>query len=185
MGPDPKIFGSLGLVLGLIYTWVFGFGSGSNIYLGLLVWVWVPNQTLDPNQNVWRRVVISDITLILSLLFIYGRYSGSNSEIEHWMRYLDEALSDNEESNNGGQNPSNLDLMMLEIGGGDGHSSGMSVDANNNNSSFGSFRAAAPENQLYQPALLAATKLNNFVHVLYTLSLLLIGKERKQVDFFE
>ena len=38
------------------------------------------------------------------------------------------------------------------------------------------------ESQLNQPALLAASKLNNFVHVLYTLSLLLIGKERKRVQ---
>jgi len=45
LGPDPKIFGSLGL--GLIYIWVFGFGS--YIYLSIWVWIWV--QTLDLNQK--------------------------------------------------------------------------------------------------------------------------------------
>lgn len=74
--------------------------------------------------------------------------------------------------------------MMLDISSGANES--MSVDANNNNldtsGQFNNHRSGAPESQLYQPALLAATKLNNFVHVLYTLSLLLIGKERKQVQ---
>ncbi len=80
------------------------------------------------------------------------RYQGVNSELEHWMRYIDEALSDSEDTNS--------EQMIFESGG----------------------SSSAPENQLYQPALIAATKLNNFVHVLYTLSLLLIGKERKLVQ---
>lgn len=34
----------------------------------------------------------------------------------------------------------------------------------------------------HQPALQAAAKLNNFVYVLYTISLLLIGKEKRKVQ---
>jgi hypothetical protein len=112
------------------------------------------------------------------------RYSGTNSELEHWMRYLDEALSDNEEfENNANFNNNNMinnnennnvELMMLIN---DTQSTNI-----NNTTVFNASNRSSPENQLYQPALLAATKLNNFVHVLYTLSLLLIGKERKRVQ---
>ncbi|CAF0707115.1 unnamed protein product [Brachionus calyciflorus] len=79
------------------------------------------------------------------------RFSGANNEIEHWIRYIDEALSDSDDN----------DLM----------------DTTNSTSSLNHL-----ENQLNQPALLAAAKLNNFVYVLYTLSLLLIGKEKKRVQ---
>lgn len=98
------------------------------------------------------------------------RYIGTNSEIEHWMRYLDEALSDDDEN----ENSSEMNINELNI-----NSQNNSADLH---SSLTNYRSGAPENQLYQPALLAATKLNNFVHVLYTLNLLLIGKEKKKVQ---
>ena len=78
------------------------------------------------------------------------RFSGANNEIEHWIRYIDEALSDSDDNE--------------------------SMDTTNSSS------LNHLENQLNQPALLAAAKLNNFVYVLYTLSLLLIGKEKKRVQ---
>ncbi len=57
----------------------------------------------------------------------------------------------------------------------------------NNNSSNDSFGNIRQDNMInddirMQPALIAASKINNYVHVLYTLSLLLIGKERKRVQ---
>ncbi len=77
------------------------------------------------------------------------RYANTTSELDHWMRYIDAALSDEESETN-------------------------ADNANVANNLFEDIR--------FQPALLAAAKLNNFVHVLYTLSLLLIGKERKRVQ---
>jgi Trpc4-associated protein len=76
------------------------------------------------------------------------RYPNTANELDHWMRYIDAALSDDDE------NPTD--------------------SSNGDNTLFDDIR--------FQPALLAAAKLNNFVHVLYTLSLLLIGKERKKVQ---
>ena len=105
------------------------------------------------------------------------------------MRYLDEALSDTEDNNNNLiNNTSNasddLEQMTFDNNNAPTNESTTAVmDVNNNNNNNNSnLTTGAPENQLYQPALLAATKLNNFVHVLYTLSLLLIGKERKMVQ---
>lgn len=96
------------------------------------------------------------------------------------MRYLDEALSDSEENESTNLTASNeLEQMMLDNRYRTNTQSSPSNDLNNN---LTNYRSGAPENQLYQPALLAASKLNNFVHVLYTLSLLLIGKERKNVQ---
>lgn len=72
-----------------------------------------------------------------------ARYSNGHNELEHWIEYIDQALSDDN-------------------------------DDDNNMDTIDDFRL--------QPALNAASKLNNFVHILYTLSLLLIGKERKRVQ---
>lgn len=104
------------------------------------------------------------------------RYPGTDSELEHWMRYLDEALSDTDD-NEPSSDPIN-NSQTISYGHND-QPSNNSTDSNNN---LTNYRTGAPENQLYQPALLAANKLNNFVHVLYTISLLLIGKERKRVQ---
>lgn len=147
-----------------------------------------PLSVRDQNQDLLLNIpsLLSRLVNLVRRKDYTIRYTDSNSEIEHWMRYLDEALSDNEDSDantsNNSNNPSNMELMMLDISSSANNS--MYVDGNNNNISgqFTNYRSGAPENQLYQPALLAATKLNNFVHVLYTLSLLLIGKERKQVQ---
>ena len=74
------------------------------------------------------------------------RYPGANNEMEHWIRYIDETLSDSDDNDSMETSLSHLD------------------------------------NQFNQPALIATAKLNNFVYVLYTLSLLLIGKEKKRVQ---
>lgn len=81
------------------------------------------------------------------------RFNGAGNEIEHWIRYIDEALSDS-----------------------DNETESESIEQQQTNSS----NLTSLESQLNQPALLAAAKLNNFVYVLYTLSLLLIGKERSE-----
>lgn len=148
-----------------------------------------PLSVRDQNQDLLLNIpsLLSRLVNLVRRKDYTTRYTNSSSEIEHWMRYLDEALSDNEDSDpNTSANNNNLELMMLDISSGGSES--MFVDADNNNlntsgqSQFNNHRSGASESQLYQPALLAATKLNNFVHVLYTLSLLLIGKERKQVQ---
>lgn len=95
------------------------------------------------------------------------RFNGANSEIEHWIRYIDQALSDSDEND--------LDDSIASSGSGFAVAGGAGNNTNNNNN-----RNA--DSQSYQPALLAAAKLNNFVYVLYTLSLLLIGKEKKRVQ---
>ncbi len=127
-----------------------------------------PMSVRDQNQDLLLNIpnLLGRLVGLVRRKDYAVRYQGVSSELEHWMRYIDEALSDTEEANPSGVG--DLEQMMFESGG----------DLNNN-----SLRSSsAPENQLYQPALLAATKLNNFVHVLYTLSLLLIGKERKLVQ---
>lgn len=78
------------------------------------------------------------------------RYSGAQNELENWIRYIDEALSDDDDRP-AGQRSALDELSDLE-------------------------------EHRFQPALVAASKLNNFVHVLYTLSLLLMGKDRKKVQ---
>jgi len=79
------------------------------------------------------------------------RYSGAQNELENWIRYIDEALSDDDDERPAGQRSALDELSDLD-------------------------------EHRFQPALLAASKLNNFVHVLYTLSLLLMGKDRKKVQ---
>lgn len=101
------------------------------------------NQLSVRDQN--QELLLSIPTLLFRLVNLIKRkeyatrFEGASSEIEHWIRYIDEALSDNSDN-----------------------------EFNDDN--------------LHQPALLTANKLNNFVYVLYTLSLLLIGKEKKKVQ---
>ena len=65
----------------------------------------------------------------------------------------------------------------------DENSSNESLDFMLNNSGISSVRRRIHNDDIrMQPALLAASKINNYVHVLYTLSLFLIGKERKKVQ---
>ena len=104
------------------------------------------------------------------------RYPGTDSELEHWMRYLDEALSDTDDNE-----PSDLSLNNTQLISNNNNNPAITNSSHSSNN-LTNYRTGAPENQLYQPALLAANKLNNFVHVLYTISLLLIGKERKRVQ---
>ena len=63
-----------------------------------------------------------------------------------------------------------------------GSSRSRSQSASRSRSSSPTLPSSLYDNIANQPALLAAAKLNNFVYVLYTLSLLLIGKEKKKVQ---
>ena len=166
------------------------------------VTVAAPLSVRDQNQELLLNIP-SLLTRLVNLVRRKDyaiRYSGTSSELEHWMRYLDEALSDNDDTDTNNESPpppppppfnnpannnnnninlvnnNDLDLMVL------GDETNYTTDLNNNLTIYNNMNRTSPENQLYQPALLAATKLNNFVHVLYALSLLLIGKERKRVQ---
>lgn len=138
----------------------------------------LPLSVRDQNQELLLNIP----TLLYRLVnLVRGknyavRYNGKNSELEHWIRYIDEALSDTDEPDNDANDLEDTnDSLMIDLN--EFQLSTLSDGlASNENSRTHS------ENQLYQPSLLAATKLNNFVHVLYTLSLLLIGKERKRVQ---
>ena len=155
-----------------------------------------PNQTQplnalsvrDQNQDLLLNIP----TLLFRLVNLVRRkdyavrFSGANSEIEHWIRYIDQTLSDSEDNDDAN------DLNFLSNGfsslANNTSSSGNneSMDTNNSNSNSTNnvdlMMRNIYDNQLFQPALLAADKLNNFVYVLYTLSLLLIGKEKKNVQ---
>jgi len=107
------------------------------------------------------------------------RYNGKSTELEHWIRYIDEALSDTDEPDLDNQsNDMDQDSLLMDLDMDFQISAAEPVQPASSSLS----NEQSTENQLFQPALLAATKLNNFVHVLYTLSLLLIGKERKRVQ---
>ena len=100
------------------------------------------------------------------------RYPGTKSELEHWIQYIDDALSDSDDNETDNtESDTNSDNLMLDY-----HSETPT------RTNFSLNNRQASENHLNQPALLAANKLNNFVHVLYTISLLLVGKERKRVQ---
>ena len=104
------------------------------------------------------------------------RFPDSSTEIENWIRYIDQALSDTDESDS--DMPFNPAVRSLNsTGAGSTHNNNAPTATTN----WANFQIS-DDNQLNQPALVAAAKLNNFVHVLYTLSLLLIGKERKRVQ---
>jgi Trpc4-associated protein len=176
-----------------------------------------PLSIRDQNQELLLRIP----TLLFRLVNLVRRkdyairYPDANSEIEHWIRYIDQALSDTEEdfdSTNGsglgqaGSSSSNSASHQLTTSN---HQSSLSnrgptdsaqtyfnadFNSTSNESSTNGERSGSPSrstspvsNPMYdnistQPALVAAAKLNNFVYVLYTLSLLLIGKEKKKVQ---
>lgn len=101
-------------------------------------------------------------------------------------RYIDQALSDSDDNDlddstlnstaysNSTFNSRNDTAATAAASGSTSTSANNANETNSNNTFL--------DNQTYQPALLAAAKLNNFVYVLYTLSLLLIGKEKKKVQ---
>jgi hypothetical protein len=121
-----------------------------------------------------------------------SRFNGLNCELEHWIRSIDEALSDSEDPE------SSLNFNVETV---------MNRNAplvpppvppaqpslNNNNmgenqavamvtAALGNNRVPNENMFIQSPALFASSKLNNFVYVLYTISLLLIGKEKKKVQ---
>ena len=135
----------------------------------------------DQNQELLLKIP----TLLFRLVNLVRRkdyavrFTGANSEIEHWIRYIDQALSDTDDNE-------------LET-----TTSANNLNQTNNNFFFNDYYSFSTEsmnvdngsndrfnfnNISNQPAILAAAKLNNFVYVLYTLSLLLIGKEKKKVQ---
>ncbi len=87
------------------------------------------------------------------------RYDNFNQEHEHFLQMIDDSMSD--------------DFDDMD----DDNSSIDSLNVLNINR-----RRIHNDDIRMQPALLAASKINNYVHVLYTLSLFLIGKERKKVQ---
>ena len=113
------------------------------------------------------------------------RYPDSNTEIENWIRYIDQALSDDSDESDAEMMPFNAATMRgfnhNTTPGQGAQTNGQAGSAASGNTRWPTYQIN-DENQLNQPALVAAAKLNNFVHVLYTLSLLLIGKERKRVQ---
>lgn len=102
------------------------------------------------------------------------RYPNAQNELQNWMQFIDEALSDDD-----------LDSDVNNANSNDSYSNGAIVNNNSNSNNMNSSNINDMnfiDDIILQPALLAAAKLNNFVHVLYTLSLLLIGKERKLIQ---
>lgn len=87
-------------------------------------------------------------------------YKGLQCELERWIRAIDEALSDDDQDDSSD--------MPTEGGGGGGSATGQNlnrtIDIYQNN-----------------PGLVSANRLNNFVYALYTLNMLLVGKEKKRV----
>jgi Trpc4-associated protein len=121
-----------------------------------------------------------------------SRFNGLNCELEHWIRSIDEALSDAEDTES---SLLNFNIESALNRNAPPPPPAPAVTSNNNNNRVGNQPAASGnlasalnnsrnfiENNLNQPALLASSKLNNFVYVLYTISLLLIGKEKKKVQ---
>ena len=114
------------------------------------------------------------------------RFSGLNCELEHWIRSIDEALSDSEE-NESVLNINDNELPDRNVNTARGTNYNLNANTNVNTGGLGLAASMANvrnflENQYQQPALLASSRLNNFVYVLYTISLLLIGKEKKKVQ---
>jgi hypothetical protein len=115
------------------------------------------NQTFNTIRDANHEILLNTPDLLHRLVNLVRRkdysvrYSGAQNELENWIRYIDEALSDDDDERPAGQRSALDELSDLE-------------------------------EHRFQPALLAAAKLNNFVHVLYTLSLLLMGKDRKKVQ---
>lgn len=138
----------------------------------------LPLSVRDQNQELLLNIpsLLNRLVNLVRCKDYAVRYTGKSTELEHWIRYIDEALSDTDEPETDNQNDLDIlndSLMMNDLAS--------NLISNNTNSNNEIIRPTF-DNQLFQPALLAATKLNNFVHVLYTLSLLLIGKERKRVQ---
>ena len=168
-----------------------------------------PLSIRDQNQELLLRIP----TLLSRLVYLVRRkdyairYSDANSEIEHWIRYIDQALSDTEDnefetaptmsrdrrliSNNmdSTNNNNNVSTSVNFLNRDFNSTSNESSTNGESSRSVSRSRSISPnianpmfDNISNQPALLAAAKLNNFVYVLYTLSLLLIGKEKKKVQ---
>lgn len=168
-----------------------------------------PMSVRDQNQELLLRIP----TLLSRLVYLVRRkdyairYSDANSEIEHWIRYIDQALSDTEDnefetaptmsrdrrliSNNmdSTNNNNNVSTSVNFLNRDFNSTSNESSTNGESSRSVSRSRSISPnianpmfDNISNQPALLAAAKLNNFVYVLYTLSLLLIGKEKKKVQ---
>jgi Trpc4-associated protein len=129
------------------------------------------NQDLLLNTpNLLKRLV----KLVLDKHYT-KRTLGEHSELEHWIKYIDETLSDTDDSEQ------DLDLSSDRANLISSTDSNLGQVGDRPNTSAAQLPIMS-NSILNQPALITASKLNNFVHVLYTLSLLLVGKERKKVQ---
>jgi Trpc4-associated protein len=138
-----------------------------------------PLSVRDQNQDLLLNIptLLSRLVNLVRRKDYAVRFAGANSEIEHWIRYIDQTLSDSDDhdvdlSVNGFNNSSD-ENFYFDLN---------SIVNNSNTNGSNEANRNTFDSSFYQPALMAAAKLNNFVYVLYTLSLLLIGKEKKKVQ---
>lgn len=100
------------------------------------------------------------------------RYDHMEHENDHFLQMIENSLSDTDDFDDQlldgffSDNSNSIDSISVSL----------NATANNNN------RRINNDDIRIQPAILAASKINDFVLVLYTLSLFLIGKERKNVQ---
>ena len=103
-----------------------------------------------------------------------------------YKRYIDQALSDSDDNDmdsSFSSIPANNKINNTNNNhNGNNDTMFSTTTSQRSNESTSSNSLALLDNLTYQSALFAATKLDNFVYVLYTLSLLLIGKEKKKVQ---
>jgi hypothetical protein len=105
------------------------------------------------------------------------RSNNLECELENWIHSIDEALSDMEDNNNTNEMSFNSSQQQDEdIFTAAAANGGATLATIPNNMRIFS------DNFNNQPSIAAAHRLNNYVYVLYTISLLLIGKEKKRVQ---